>query len=435
MNAAVLVSRSTVASPARSLTIVNRLRFQLTLMWAIAVALPGLYVYAGFITAESTRAILNSVAGAAAASMVGLVALRRVNDFPGARSYSNILPSLAGSYGLTLVLFFGLRLAYSRSVFGASFVLAVLLAFVIVYLTERMVKSRFMVVPGGDVDALLDIETAEWTKMKDPVVPGDPTVMLVADFRYDHSDNWERMLAGAAIAGRTVYHSKLLNESLTGCVTIEHLSENNFGSLLPNLAYSKIKRAIDLLGCIFIAPFLLLAGAVIAILIKLDSKGPVIFRQQRMGYRGEVFYMFKFRTMRPRQTLTDEAAARHDAMTRNDDDRITRVGRFLRRSRIDELPQVLNILRGEMSWIGPRPEAVPLSRWYESEIPFYRYRHIIRPGISGWAQVHQGHVTDLEAIHKKLSYDFYYVKYFSAWLDIVITLRTVSTMIGGFGAK
>lgn len=432
---AVLMTRPAVASPARSMAIVRRLRFQLTVMWAIAVVLPGLYVYAGFITTESTRAILNSVIGAAAASAGALMALRRVNDFPGARSYSNILPSITGAYGLTLVLFFGLRLAYSRSVFGASFVLAILMAFVIVYLTERMVQSRFAIVPGGDVDALLDIQKAEWVKMKEPAVPADPNVMLVADFRFDHNDDWERTLARAAVAGRTVYHSKLLNESLTGRVTIEHLSENNFGSLLPNLAYSKFKRGVDLLGCLIIAPFLLIVGIVIAVLIKLDSRGSVFFRQERVGYRGEVFHMFKFRTMRPREAFTDEAAARQDAMTRSDDNRVTRIGRFLRRTRLDELPQMVNILRGEMSWIGPRPEAVPLSKWYENEIPFYSYRHIIRPGISGWAQVHQGHVTDLEAIHKKLSYDFYYVKYFSAWLDIVIALRTVSTMIGGFGAK
>jgi len=112
-----------------------------------------------------------------------------------------------------------------------------------------------------------------------------------------------------------------------------------------------------------------------------------------------------------------------------------RVGGFLRRVRLDELPQIFNVLRGEMSLIGPRPEAVPLSRWYESELPFYFYRHIVRPGISGWAQVHQGHVTDLDAVHQKLTYDFYYIKNFSAWLDILIALRTIPTMLSGFGSK
>lgn len=429
------MTKRIVASPTPGSAIVGLFRFQLAVTWAITVALPGFYVYQGFITVESYQALLNSVVGAAFASLVGLMTLRRVNEFPGTRSYAFILPSLAAAYGLTLVLIFGLRLSYSRSVLAASFVLAVLSGFILAYLTERLIKLLFHIVPEGDVASLRDIGTAEWVMMTEPVVPAHPRAMIVADFRHDHDDRWERMLARAAVGGRVVYHSKLLSESLTGRVTIEHLSENSFGSLLPNLAYRKIKRVIDLAVCLLLAPLLLLPMALIAILIKLDSAGPVIFRQQRVGYRGETFRMFKFRSMRPREASSDEGAARADAMTRSEDDRITRIGRFLRRTRLDELPQILNVARGEMSWIGPRPEAVPLSKWYESEIPFYSYRHIVRPGISGWAQVHQGHVTDLEAINMKLAYDFYYVKYFSAWLDMVIALRTIPTMIGGFGAR
>jgi lipopolysaccharide/colanic/teichoic acid biosynthesis glycosyltransferase len=114
---------------------------------------------------------------------------------------------------------------------------------------------------------------------------------------------------------------------------------------------------------------------------------------------------------------------------------VTRLGRFLRISRLDELPQVINILRGEMSWIGPRPEALPLSHWYQDELPFYYYRHIVYPGITGWAQVNQGHVTEVDRVLEKLHYDFYYIKNFSAWLDILILLKTVRTMLTGFGAK
>ena len=111
------------------------------------------------------------------------------------------------------------------------------------------------------------------------------------------------------------------------------------------------------------------------------------------------------------------------------------LGRFLRRSRIDELPQVVNILKGEMSWIGPRPEASQLSSWYEGEIPYYRYRHVVRPGITGWAQVNQGHVAGIQDIRTKLQYDFYYIRNFSLWLDLVIVMKTIKTVFTGFGHK
>ena len=152
-----------------------------------------------------------------------------------------------------------------------------------------------------------------------------------------------------------------------------------------------------------------------------------------MGYRGRAFTLYKFRTMK----IDDASAgsARESAITREDDARITRLGRFLRRTRLDELPQIINILRGEMSWIGPRPEAVPLSEWYEMELPFYRYRHIVRPGISGWAQVMQGHVASPGEVLGKLHYDFYYVKNFSPWLDLLIVLKTIRTILTGFGAR
>jgi lipopolysaccharide/colanic/teichoic acid biosynthesis glycosyltransferase len=152
-----------------------------------------------------------------------------------------------------------------------------------------------------------------------------------------------------------------------------------------------------------------------------------------MGYGGRTVTMFKFRSMthRPEQTEDPRAAA----VTRNADQRVTRVGRFLRRYRIDELPQAFNVLRGEMSWIGPRPEAIPLSLWYERELPFYRYRHIVRPGITGWAQVNQGHVAEVDDVLWKLHYDFYYIKNFSFWVDLLIVARTIRTMLTGFGAR
>jgi lipopolysaccharide/colanic/teichoic acid biosynthesis glycosyltransferase len=171
--------------------------------------------------------------------------------------------------------------------------------------------------------------------------------------------------------------------------------------------------------------------ALVAIAIRLDSKGPVLFRQKRVGHAGKSITVYKFRTMRPIE-IEDELDA---AITKDGDDRVTRVGHWLRMLRLDELPQIFNILKWQMSWIGPRPEAEVLSVWYTSELPFYRYRHVVKPGISGWAQVNQGHVAEVDEVHRKLQYDFYYIKYFSPWLDLLILFRTIKTMLTGSGAK
>lgn len=419
----------------KSESVFSRFGFQLVVLLAVAVGIPSLLVFIGVLTVDTYQAAANSAFASFLAIIFGLIGIRRVDTFPGTQSYAFIIPAFAAAFGIALAINFGLRLTYSRSVFISSFILSIATTVIVVYIAERTSLLFFYIIPGGDAEALTDIPVARWRVLGEPKLPKSSRAVLVADFRYDHSDDWERLLARAAISGMSVYHSKLLRESLTGKVTIEHLSENSFGSLIPNLAYGKIKRFIDIAFCILVLPALIIPFVFISLLIFIDSRGPVFFLQRRMGYRGEIFNMFKFRTMHARVVEEDDDAARQDAMTRTDDARITRCGRLLRRTRLDELPQILNVIRGEMSWIGPRPEAVPLSRWYEQEIPFYSYRHIIRPGISGWAQVHQGHVTDLDAINEKLAYDFYYVKYFSAWLDMIIAFRTVPTMLGGFGAK
>jgi lipopolysaccharide/colanic/teichoic acid biosynthesis glycosyltransferase len=287
------------------------------------------------------------------------------------------------------------------------------------------------VIPAGQVEHLFDVPDVAWVRLSDDT-KDHPFEAIVADLRADIPDQWERFLADRALAGTLIMHYKQMEESLTGRVAIDHMSENNLGSLIPGIVYAKVKRLWDILATIVLLPILLPLLGVVALLIKFDSDGPIFFRQERMGYRGRTFKMYKFRSMRHGHDATD---ARHAAMTRDEDDRVTRIGRTIRRYRIDELPQIVNILKGEMSWIGPRPEAVPLSHWYEAELPFYRYRHIVRPGITGWAQVKQGHVAEVGDVLWKLQYDFYYIKNFSFWLDLLIIARTIRTVLSGFGAR
>lgn len=369
------------------------------------------------------------------AALVALFVFRRMTVYPGARAFEFIVPAFSTTFGGGAALLLVTRISYSSAMLLTGYVASVAVTFLLGYFSQRAAPQRLYYVPTGDIGIVADTPMVNWVELVEPIVPTDPNASIVADLRSTHSPEWERMLAKAAISGIPVYHTKQLRESLTGRVQIEHLSENSFGSLLPALGYKGVKRAIDVVASIVLLPILALPLLLIALVVVASSPGPILFRQRRIGYRGVPFDMLKFRTMRVRSATTCNETEREAAITRDADARVTRPGRFLRRSRLDELPQIVNILRGEMSWIGPRPEAVPLSAWYEEELPFYSYRHIVRPGITGWAQVNQGHVAGLDDVHVKLYYDFYYIKFFSFWLDLLIGLRTVGIMLTGFGAK
>lgn len=364
---------------------------------------------------------------------LGLLALRQLAKLPGVEESIYCVPALLVSFLLVLSALLMLRLEYNRYLFPTSFALTVVWVFVAHALYRRYRTVRLAIVPGGEVDSLTSIREVDWLPLETPALPEGRLNGLIVDLRQDLDPRWERFIADCALAGIRIFHVKQIKESLTGRLEIMHLSENTLGSVNPDGLYLKIKQGVDwilaLVALVLLFPALLLVG----LAIRLESRGPAIFRQTRVGFRGIPFRVYKFRTMHYGGDVTSDRRQR--AITLEDDQRITPLGRFLRRTRIDELPQLINILRGEMSWIGPRPEAVPLAQWYETELSFYRYRHIVRPGISGWAQINQGHVTDVDQIRDKLHYDFYYIKNFSPWLDLLIAFRTVGIMVSGFGSR
>ena len=371
--------------------------------------------------------------------LIGFWLQRSVSNLPGMRESSGILPGYLASFGLALTVILLFRIDYSRANLFLGFGLCVLFFFVVYVVTQRKTKLSLGLVEGGRINLFDTMEGVEGTRLRLDEWP-DRLDAVAADFRHDHSDAWEARLADFTLAGIPVYHSKDLYESLTGRADLEHLSENNFGALGPLRPLLGMKLVIDWLIAAPAIVALLPLLAIVAVAIRIDSPGAVFFRQVRVGYRGREFRVFKFRTMRAagesREPQRPDRTPQVDGfITRENDVRITRLGRFLRRTRIDELPQILNILRGEMSWIGPRPEAARLSEWYRSEIPFYRYRHVVRPGITGLAQVNQGHVAEIADIRTKLQYDFYYIRNFSVWLDLLIIMKTVKTVFTGFGHK
>ncbi|MDH4742986.1 sugar transferase [Sphingomonas sp. CBMAI 2297] len=412
-----------------------RIRTQLGVGLILAIIVPAVLRYLMTGLEPSVQPEQNSLIGSVISIVLGYFVQRRLGVFPGFSSVGYIIPSFSAAFALVVLCFFNLRLDYSRVPFIINYLSSLFWFTIIFILAYRAKTYRLAVVPGGDAEQVLGLEGVEWIMLKAPVAPQPGWDGVVADLRADPADEWERMIADAALAGVPVYGVKQTIEQLTGRSEIEHLSENTLGSLNPNQAYFKIKQSIDWLAAVaallVLAPVLL----IVSLLIKLDTPGPVFFRQERVGFRGKSIRVFKFRTMNHVVRAKAEVSARDAAITQENDSRITRVGRFLRRTRIDELPQILNILRGEMSWIGPRPEAKPLAEWYEAELPFYHYRHIVRPGITGWAQVRQGHVADVTEVRGKLYYDFYYIKNFSFWLDVLIVLLTFRIVVSGHGAK
>ncbi len=179
---------------------------------------------------------------------------------------------------------------------------------------------------------------------------------------------------------------------------------------------------IGLLVCLPLFPILMLA-------VRLSSPGPIFFRQTRVGRHGQTFSVIKFRTMKA------DAEAGGAVWAVANDSRVTRLGKFMRKSRLDEIPQMWNVLKGDMSFVGPRPERPEFVEWLSREIPFYELRHMVRPGITGWAQVRYQYGASLEESKRKLEYDLYYVKHLSLGLDLLIMFETVKTILLGRGAR
>jgi len=218
-------------------------------------------------------------------------------------------------------------------------------------------------------------------------------------------------------------------ENINGKVPIEAIDQNWFIDNLDesNKHYFNLfKRVFDLVFSLSFLLISLIFWPLIALAIKLESRGPIFFKQKRVGQNEEVFNMLKFRTMK---TLGNDGS-----MTKEKDDRITVVGNFLRKTRLDEIPQMINIIRGDMSFIGPRPERPEYVSELAAKIPFYKTRLLIKPGVSGWDQVSGVyHSPSLEDTMEKLQYDLYYLKNRSIYFDVAIIFKTVATVLGRSG--
>ncbi|MFN7725237.1 MAG: TIGR03013 family XrtA/PEP-CTERM system glycosyltransferase [Rubrivivax sp.] len=242
-----------------------------------------------------------------------------------------------------------------------------------------------------------------------------------------------RQLLDCKLSGIKVYDLNSHFEKTLGQIRIDYLSASwlifgdgfNQGTLR-----TAVKRSFDILCSSTLALLTAPIMAVTAVLIKLESKGPVFYRQERVGQNNQTFFVTKFRSMR-----TDAEKDGKPQWAQANDSRVTRVGQFIRRTRIDELPQLFNVLKGEMSLVGPRPERPFFVEQLTQEIPFYAVRHSVKPGLTGWAQVRYHYGSTVEDSQEKLQYDLYYVKNHTLFLDLVVLFETVGVVLTGKGAR
>ena len=294
---------------------------------------------------------------------------------------------------------------------------------VVGFLDEKGENIGKPLVNPGIIGAVADVQQIAADQMIDRVI------LSLSERR---GNTPVRQLLDLKFAGIAVADAPSVWEEISGRIPVEQLSPSWLilsGGFRKSKALLAAKRALDLLvsfvGVILVLPILLLT----ALAIWLETGTPILFRQERTGMKGRAFQILKFRSM------YQDAEKHGPCWAANDDDRVTRVGRIIRKIRFDELPQFLNVLRGEMSLVGPRPERPVFCEMLEKEMPLYPQRHSVRPGITGWAQIKYQYGSSVEEARTKLEYDLFYIKHMSIMVDLAIIFETAKVLVTGRGAK
>jgi exopolysaccharide biosynthesis polyprenyl glycosylphosphotransferase len=294
--------------------------------------------------------------------------------------------------------------------------------------TETLIEELKNNPGAGYQTALIFKEPSEMAKLVESVKENNIRAIVVTD-DFKQNEKLRETLFSCLASNVVFFNYPDFYELLTGKIPVKAIDASWF---LNNIRggeknyYNFIKRVLDFIGAILLLIISAVFWPIIALGIKLGSRGPVFFTQERYGQNEKVFKMIKFRTMRE--------DGNNRSMTIEGDKRITKFGSFLRKTRLDEIPQILNIIKGEMSFIGPRPERPEIVSDLEYQIPFYKTRLLIKPGITGWDQVSgKYHSPSLEDTLEKLQYDLFYLKHRSFYLDLIITLKTIATMLSREG--
>ena len=319
------------------------------------------------------------------------------------------------------------RLPYSVTFLGLIYPTAT----VILLLFGKGLSQRSSMRLG--VSALLidqiDSRTGAFIPMDSASLPeGAIDAVLVSEEQLSDS-GWTPFLSWCALNAVPVIMIRDYIEAESGRVDLKNFTFTDLLHVRSSDTYLFVKRVFDAVCSLLLLLVFSIPMALVVVVIKLETTGPAIFAQQRIGLGGVSFTMYKFRSM---VTDAERGGAQFAA---KGDKRVTRVGKFIRKFRIDELPQLYNVLRGDMSLIGPRPEQKNLLDELVEEIPLFPFRHSVRPGITGWAQVCQGYAYDVDSSSEKITYDLFYIKNLSFLLDMTIIVRTIRIMLTGFGSR
>ena len=329
-----VVDRGPIEGPRPALT--TRMRFQLAGAVLLGVVLPFCLEWNDPWT-NSLNSAANTAIGVFLAIVCGFYVLRRITSFPTHQEVGSVIPVFTTAFAAVIAFVSFSRLDYNRLQLFAGFVLTIGWFLFVLSAARHASRKQFALVPVGEALSIRDLKSARWRVIEPNGPLPNPCAGVVVDLRADLPAQWEQFLTQCALSGVPVYHFKHVREQMTGRLEIEHVSENILGAHNPNSGYLKFKRVVDFLvasvALVVLSPFLLLVAAI----IRLDSKGPALYKQARIAQGGAPFMIYKFRTM---YADTSKAGSRVDAMTKDRDPRITRIGGFLRKSRIDELPQI-----------------------------------------------------------------------------------------------
>jgi len=398
----------------------------------IFIALLG-SLYIPFSNEKLTPNLIHSLIACALAYSISCYSLYKLSNFPGSSTLLNLPSVLLMVVAASAIIFTTFRLEYSRTVLTMG---AILLPIAIV-LQHKLISNknrnhRYLVMPFGCYQDILSNQANHYQLLATPDLDQltENEISGVIFSQHEKIPNeWQQLLARAANLEIPIYDVSQVYESLNGKSPLEYLPEPTSNSLKPHWLYRSTKRILESSLIIVSSPLWLPLILIFAVAIKLESKGPAFFIQRRVGQGGKEFNMIKLRSM-----CQDSEVAGAQFAGENDP-RITRIGKFIRKVRIDEIPQFINVLKGEMALIGPRPEQQAFVEEFEKSIPLYTFRHVVKPGITGWAQVTHGYADDEDSTKEKLAHDFYYVKNLSLWLDIMVIVKTIKTMVSGFGAR